>query len=364
MPRVKSQKKILSSVSVPHQLEHLNGVENGTENNLSDSIPSSSSSSPRLVKSESLKINADRSSRKLVAEIDATQNTYGYLTNGRRQTTEGIKQKRTSGGPTKKGSEKSKSEFDLPNANDQSTIEDLKLVPPEQFRDTIFTPLPPEEFRDSDEVNHNNTNSTNDNDNLQEDHVRSDEKRIKPKKVAIPAGPTTHSIQMLRQQHQVFKAQAIDNPLYHMCNIGQQLPVIEKPSAKVITKSQSTNELFGMERNNSYNASRMSLNNGCSHSNSPKSLQKADILSIRDNGSTYDKTNIQPPLLEFEKCREEFRKQVNYMGSIYSDFKKLASELPYFYISDELRVFSPNGLHLIVCVHGKSFLYDCNMMYL
>lgn len=363
MPRVKSQKKILSSVSVPHQLEHLNGIENEPENNLSDSIPSSSSSSPRLVKSESLKINGDRSLRKTsMDQNDMTQNTYGYLTNGRRLTSEGIRQKRISVN-VKKGSEKSKSEFDLPNANVPTTVEDLKLVPPEQFRDTIFTPLPPEEFRDSDEINHNTNNNNNKNgiDDLPLDPPRTEEKRMKPKKVAIPTGPTLHNIQLLRQQQQypVFKAQAIDNPLYHMCNIGQQLPTtleIDKTQAqaKIITKSQSTNELFGMERNNSYNASRMSLNNGCSHSNSPKSLQKSDTLSIRENSqSSYDKTSIQPPLLEFEKCREEFRKQVNYMGSIYSDFTKLASELPYFYISDELRVFSPNGLHLIVCVHGK-----------
>uniref|UniRef100_A0A1I8PTK0 DUF676 domain-containing protein n=1 Tax=Stomoxys calcitrans TaxID=35570 RepID=A0A1I8PTK0_STOCA len=57
-------------------------------------------------------------------------------------------------------------------------------------------------------------------------------------------------------------------------------------------------------------------------------------------------------LMEFEKYREEFRKQLKYNGSIYSDFTKLSSELPYFYISDEYRAFSPNGMHLIICVHG------------
>lgn len=356
MPRIKSQKKILSSISVPHQLEHLNGVEKELENNLSDSIPSSSSSSSRLVKSESLKINGERSRKPDDSQNEITQNTYGYLTNGRRQTTEGVKKKRASLARTnlnKKGSEKSKSEFDIPNANDISaTIEDLKLIPPEQFRDTIFTPLPPEEFRDSDEINHNTSN------NCKVERPRSEEKRSKLKKLAM-AAPSTHNqdIQLFRQQHQIIKAiQAIDNPLYHMCDISHQIQTIERSSAKIITKSLSSNELF---RNNSYNASRISLNNGCSHSNSPKSLKKADALSIREHSITlYDKTAIQPPLLEFEKCREEFRKQVNYMGSIYSDFTKLASELPYFYISDELRVFSPKGLHLIVCVHGmKLYLF-------
>lgn len=37
---------------------------------------------------------------------------------------------------------------------------------------------------------------------------------------------------------------------------------------------------------------------------------------------------------------------------LYSDFPTLASTLPYFHISDEYRIFSPEGLHLIVCVHG------------
>uniref|UniRef100_A0AAG5DDD2 DUF676 domain-containing protein n=1 Tax=Anopheles atroparvus TaxID=41427 RepID=A0AAG5DDD2_ANOAO len=63
---------------------------------------------------------------------------------------------------------------------------------------------------------------------------------------------------------------------------------------------------------------------------------------------------VDPPmqLLEFEKCREEFRKQINYSGSIYSDFQKMASEMPYFHIADEFRAFSPAGLHLVICVHG------------
>lgn len=30
----------------------------------------------------------------------------------------------------------------------------------------------------------------------------------------------------------------------------------------------------------------------------------------------------------------------------------MATSLPYFYISDEYRLFSPEGPHLIICVHG------------
>uniref|UniRef100_A0A1B6C3J1 DUF676 domain-containing protein n=1 Tax=Clastoptera arizonana TaxID=38151 RepID=A0A1B6C3J1_9HEMI len=54
----------------------------------------------------------------------------------------------------------------------------------------------------------------------------------------------------------------------------------------------------------------------------------------------------------FHKSKEEFKRQMNYSGMIYSDLPTLASTLPYFHISDEYRIFSPEGLHLIVCVHG------------
>ncbi|CAH0398853.1 unnamed protein product [Chilo suppressalis] len=54
----------------------------------------------------------------------------------------------------------------------------------------------------------------------------------------------------------------------------------------------------------------------------------------------------------FVKCREEFRQSVKYPGAIYSDFPPLENSLPYFHISDEYRMFNPEGLHLIICVHG------------
>ncbi|XP_054285656.1 protein FAM135A isoform X2 [Macrosteles quadrilineatus] len=54
----------------------------------------------------------------------------------------------------------------------------------------------------------------------------------------------------------------------------------------------------------------------------------------------------------FQKCKDEFKRQINFSGLIYSDFPTLASTLPYFHISDEYRIFSPEGMHLVVCVHG------------
>ncbi|RZF40574.1 hypothetical protein LSTR_LSTR013288 [Laodelphax striatellus] len=54
----------------------------------------------------------------------------------------------------------------------------------------------------------------------------------------------------------------------------------------------------------------------------------------------------------FQKSKDEFKRQMNFTGMIYSDFPTLASTLPYFHISDEHRMFSPEGVHLVVCVHG------------
>ena len=39
-------------------------------------------------------------------------------------------------------------------------------------------------------------------------------------------------------------------------------------------------------------------------------------------------------------------------GSLYSDYPVSMTSLPYFHVSDEMRVFHPAGLHMIVCVHG------------
>ena len=55
---------------------------------------------------------------------------------------------------------------------------------------------------------------------------------------------------------------------------------------------------------------------------------------------------------EFNQARSEVKKQIQFNGQFYSDQLVFASNLPYFHISDEYRIFSPEGLHLIVCVHG------------
>ncbi|XP_011882605.1 PREDICTED: uncharacterized protein LOC105570195 isoform X2 [Vollenhovia emeryi] len=100
--------------------------------------------------------------------------------------------------------------------------------------------------------------------------------------------------------------------------------------------------------------------------------------------------STQDDFINFKKCKEEFKRQMSFSGKIYrereeaqlhlhkrahslgygdllnsspsvqplrshvplSDYPTLASTLPYFHISDEYRLFSPEGAHLIICVHG------------
>ncbi|XP_020277568.1 uncharacterized protein LOC109851674 isoform X3 [Pseudomyrmex gracilis] len=62
--------------------------------------------------------------------------------------------------------------------------------------------------------------------------------------------------------------------------------------------------------------------------------------------------STQDDFANFKKCKDEFKRQMSFSGKIYSDYPILASTLPYFHISDEYRMYSPEGAHLIICVHG------------
>ncbi|XP_059614432.1 protein FAM135A [Phlebotomus argentipes] len=199
-------------------------------------------------------------------------------------------------GSRRASSTKSKSEFDLTSMPDNHPFENLQLPPPKQFMDAL---LPPDEFRDP-------PSRTEEASTTRESSPRDGESLKSPPR--LPAS-------------------AIDNPLYHICE------AIKTPKPRPMLKSQSSTELTVGK--NLVEVSNM----------------KGKTKSEQTNGT---KTPQNPPfqLLEFEKCREEFRKQIKYTGAIYSDFPKLASDMPYFHISDEYRAFSPNGLHLIICVHG------------
>lgn len=236
----------------------------------------------------------------------------------------------------RKTSEKSKSDFDLTSLPMDQPFEDLRLPPPQQFRDVA--PLPPDEFRDPPSINEEV--------NVPKENV----KKTPPVQVKLQ---NNHAPLIQQQsnpvQSQIMAVQpqiveAIDNPLYHIYEIKRQ-----PGPARPFIKSQSNNELIGMVRAASVNDKMISQ----SHHTHLKNLSKpASPAQNSDRSDSETKKESPMMLMEFEKCREEFRKQIHYSGSIYSDFAKLASEMPYFHISDEYRSFSPGGVHLIICVHG------------
>ncbi|XP_053687813.1 protein FAM135B [Sabethes cyaneus] len=292
--------------------------------------------------------------------------------------------------------EKSKSDFDLVNISDY-VFEDLRLLPPQQFRDA---PPPPDEFRDppslvEDKSKQNlMTKKSHSSPNHAPKKPSTAQKSqppppVIPQQQAIPSMiiqqqqiiPAAHQYQILPVQQQIlqqpqyskpilqpsaaaplvfkkYEVQAIDNPLYHIYE------VVKTP--RPVIKSQSSTELAAIakcaETLNNPNATISVTNQNGHHQSQTIPIPPERKSSMRDlsraQQSKVDedesKKRIDPPLqlLEFEKCREEFRKQINYSGSIYSDFQKLASEMPYFHISDEFRAFSTKGLHLVICVHG------------
>lgn len=60
----------------------------------------------------------------------------------------------------------------------------------------------------------------------------------------------------------------------------------------------------------------------------------------------------------FVKCREEFRQSVKYPGAIYSDFPPVENSLPYFHISDEYRMFNPEGKTTPILLHFIFYKYS------
>ncbi|KAL7049981.1 hypothetical protein ACKWTF_003928 [Chironomus riparius] len=272
---------------------------------------------------------------------------------------------------SRKPSEKSKSEFDLTSISMDQPFENLRLPPPQQFRDL----LPPDEFRDPPSINDDDVNEN--------EKVKTPPSAVKQQKIlstpiiqhqqpvasistattttatVVITGTTIHPpLSQKNSSNQITNPicisilpkgqiiEAIDNPLYHVYEYRRQ-PGPSRP----FFKSQSNNELLTMVRAASVNDKMISQ----THHNHLKNPSKPNSPAQNsDRSDSNNERDLPPPmqLMEFEKCREEFRKQINYSGSIYSDFKTLASEMPYFHISDEYRSFSPAGVHLIVCVHG------------
>lgn len=337
----------------------------------------------RIERNKSLTFNGKSSMNLEHSKVDDRNSTID------RQLTLDSRNKRS-----RKPSEKSKSDFDLTSLPmDQPLFENLRLPPPQEFRD--FAPLPPDQFRDppsledTGDVVEIEKVRKSENDEEDEDEEEEEEEISEKPLPAVNKSQQKPSVTPSLQSHTHTNHQpvsqqnsnqiigtpvmatstlvhpqaairtkppqqiieAIDNPLYHVYEIKR----LSGPPRQ-FCKSQSNNELLTMVRAASVNDKLIShhnhLKNQLSNPNSP--AQTSDRSDSIINGGGEERVKNGPPmqLMEFEKCREEFRKQINYSGSIYSDFKAFASEMPYFNISDEYRTFSPAGVHLIVCVHG------------
>ncbi|XP_052860675.1 uncharacterized protein LOC128267793 [Anopheles cruzii] len=357
--------------------------------------------------------------------------------------------------PRRTKKEKSKSDFDLAHISDY-VFEDLRLLPPQQFRDV---PPPPDEFRDPPSLvdatgtaaGRGTSRGSKGSKGLSlaplsippPEDARQQQVQyyatlpksnppqvaplsvvFQPQIITAPHYATPVPVAQQQQHHQpshyskpghnagphprkTCEVQAIDNPLYHI--------MYHKTAARPIMKSQSSNELAAIAKcaetlnNAGGGASARRTNAGVTSSSgnlvqhqpigpphygppvvpvatmerkssvremTPGSTDPTPVAAPRRTSKPSESAAPQPPpptaeedpdedpdpsrkrvdppmqLLEFEKCREEFRKQINYSGSIYSDFQRLASDMPYFHIADEFRAFSPAGLHLVICLHG------------
>ncbi|KAH8259274.1 hypothetical protein KR026_001549 [Drosophila bipectinata] len=277
--------------------------------------------------------------------------------------------------------EKSKSDFDITSMKDMQPLDAVCLPPPQQFQDQeqelpmTLAPPPPDEFRDP----------------PPEPAPIAPIATPAPLPVAVPASlPPSgkakviacHLPPPLKERQPVG---AIDNPVYHIYEslrpistpaIFSNKPVLKSHSLAELKRPQNLQNLQNLQTSQSHQCKSHAVNgNGLENGMDPepdenKENSNAQVRSSKQSSATN--TNLKhkrkgqvngsssavqeaPPsisLLEFEKYREEFRKQIKYQGNIYSDYVQLASELPYFYISDEYRAFSPNGMHLVICVHG------------
>ncbi|CAG9768138.1 unnamed protein product [Ceutorhynchus assimilis] len=78
---------------------------------------------------------------------------------------------------------------------------------------------------------------------------------------------------------------------------------------------------------------------------------KNDCENEESEEFSFNKGNSES-LKAFLKAKREFKSQLNFQGIFYSDLNSYASHVPYFHIADEFRIFSPEGMHLVICVHG------------
>ncbi|XP_076368045.1 protein FAM135A-like isoform X2 [Tachypleus tridentatus] len=86
------------------------------------------------------------------------------------------------------------------------------------------------------------------------------------------------------------------------------------------------------------------------HCQSQNVLPSTGLKEDLPKASTGSAVGLE--MISFVKAKEEFRKHLNQPWLWYSDFSTYASSVPYFQCDNDLRAFSSEGIHLVVCVHG------------
>ncbi|XP_073946943.1 protein FAM135A isoform X2 [Choristoneura fumiferana] len=194
---------------------------------------------------------------------------------------------------------KARSEIDLAHFAAENEYE--HLPPPQQFRDA---PPPPDEFKDP--------------------PSKSPKLSRQSSKASTPSKtPRKQSVQPSTLE--------LDNPLYHVCE-----GIRERRKLRPHQSVNSNSGLMSGTLNKSQSTGELATRN----ENEQRESNLVSIFGLAESERL------------FVKCREEFRQSVKYPGAIYSDFPPVENSLPYFHISDEYRMFNPEGLHLIICVHG------------
>lgn len=242
--------------------------------------------------------------------------------------------------------EKSKSDFNL-----------NLLTPPDQFRD------PPTCESISSTTNSNSENgeptamrNTNEfpNDNDEDDDVNDDDENVDDETNGDAAVMAANTYRYSVMKSQSNRDLTYQNDFYRINNNfddGERLlPMSTNDNDNENDERCAANERHG---NDNDDVDDDNDNDGRDDIDD----EKTNIITTSNSNTTAAAAAaVTPkaplPLMEFEKCRIEFRKHIKYSGQMYCDFSRFASEVPYHFINDEYRTLSPNGIHLIVCVHG------------
>ncbi|XP_061714910.1 protein FAM135A isoform X3 [Cydia pomonella] len=200
---------------------------------------------------------------------------------------------------------RARSEIDLAHFQAENDYE--HLPPPQQFRDA---PPPPDEFKDP---------PTTKSPKLSRQSSKSSTPSKTPRKQSVQ--PSTLEL---------------DNPLYHVCE-----GIRERRKLRPLQSVTSNGTTSGGTLNKSQSTGELASRNENGNNKEQRESNFVSIFGLAESERL------------FVKCREEFRQSVKYPGAIYSDYTlPVEGSLPYFHISDEYRMFNPEGLHLIICVHG------------